>query len=217
MIMVPPPTMPGMRTAGFNVFRTRSHLFVLASGEVSAITHLGALKQFRVSTAERSPAIWRKQAQEAREADSAKDLRSLSWLSRRSANHTIGRRAARCLVNPPFISPVERYSTIASASISIWASASISLGDLEDGRGGADVGEDLAVDAGDFLPLLTSVTNMRVRMTCSIFPPRASMAAWMIASERRVWSARDLEYVPSALMPTVPVTAMMLPLRTARE
>jgi hypothetical protein len=39
----------------------------------------------------------------------------------------------------------------------------------------------------------------------------------MIASERRVWSAIDLEYVPSALIPTVPVTAIVLPARTARE
>ena len=43
------------------------------------------------------------------------------------------------------------------------------------------------------------------------------MAARMISSERRAWSAREAEYVPSALTPTVPVTAMMFPLRTARE
>src|SRR5436305_2538254 len=39
----------------------------------------------------------------------------------------------------------------------------------------------------------------------------------MICSDRRVWSPSDEEYVPSALTPTVPVTAMMFPARTARE
>jgi hypothetical protein len=41
--------------------------------------------------------------------------------------------------------------------------------------------------------LLTSVTNIRVRITWSIRPPSASMAARTIWSERRVWSASDDE------------------------
>jgi hypothetical protein len=37
-----------------------------------------------------------------------------------------------------------------------------------------------------------------------------------MASERAACSPRLFEYVPSALMPTQPVTAIMFPLRTAR-
>jgi hypothetical protein len=36
--------------------------------------------------------------------------------------------------------------------------------------------------------LAMSVTNIRVRTTCSTRPPSASMAARMIASARRAWS-----------------------------
>jgi hypothetical protein len=62
-----------------------------------------------------------------------------------------------------------------------------------------------------------SVTNMRVRTTSSIFPPSASIAAWMICSARRVCSATVFGNVPSAFTPTVPVIAIVLPTRTARE
>jgi len=62
-----------------------------------------------------------------------------------------------------------------------------------------------------------SVTNMRVRMTCSRRPPSASMAARMISSARRACSAIEGAYVPSALIPTVPLTAITFPVRTARE
>jgi len=56
-----------------------------------------------------------------------------------------------------------------------------------------------------------------VRLATGDFVLMPASRAFTIASERRVWSPSDLEYVPSALTPTDPVTAMMFPARTARE
>ncbi len=61
-----------------------------------------------------------------------------------------------------------------------------------------------------------SVTKRRVRTTSVSRPPSDSIAAWMISIARRVCAAAPTEKLPSAASPTVPVTVMTSPVRTAR-
>jgi hypothetical protein len=106
---------------------------------------------------------------------------------------------------------------IASASISICASASIRRATSTMVVAGRISPNTSPCAAATSSHREMSVTNMRVRITCSSRPPSASRAARMISSARRVCSVTDGAYVPSALIPTVPVTAITFPLRTARE
>src|SRR5436190_270711 len=107
--------------------------------------------------------------------------------------------------------------TIASASISIWASASIRRATSTRVVAGRTSPNTVPCAAATSSQREMSVTNMRVRITCSSRPPSASSAARMISSARRVCSVIDGAYVPSASIPTVPLTAITFPVRTARE
>ncbi len=107
--------------------------------------------------------------------------------------------------------------TIASASISTSAAASIRRATSTIVVAGRIAPNTSACAAPISCHCEMSVTNMRVRTTSSMRPPSASTAARMMASARRVCAPAVVANVPSASIPTVPETAIVLPARTARE
>ena len=110
-------------------------------------------------------------------------------------------------------------STIASASISISQSGSMKRTTCMIVFAGRMLPKNSPWTAATCSQSCMRVNKILVRKTSESLPPSRSMADWIISRQRRAWAAASpfANVLPSGPSGAVPVTAMTLPLRTARE
>src|SRR6478752_1470324 len=127
-------------------------------------------------------------------------------------------RAARCRVLrcPAHAQMVRPASTTASSSISTFQRGSSSPATTTIVLAGRTSPNTSPWTTPTASPYAASTTYWRVRITSSTVPPSSSSAASMISQHRRAWTAGSGSTLPSGHTGAVPLTAIVLPTRTAR-